>query len=70
MKGHVRNRSAQSGGSAGSGPFLKGEFKPGHVRNESVLSKISRLSVRSFGKPICIKYRFSIKIVLFVVFKC
>ena len=49
MKGHRRNRSNESGGGGGSGSFPAGTFIPGHNRSESVLSKISRLSVRTLG---------------------
>ena len=56
MKGHVRNQSAKIGDSGGSENFLPGRFKSGHSRNESILSKISRLSVLTLSKPICIGY--------------
>ena len=40
-KGHVRNRSSKGGGSGG--------FQPTHRRNQSVLSKISKLSIITLG---------------------
>ena len=49
MKGHVRQKSSKSGGSGGGGNFMNGSFKPGHKRNQSVLSKISKLSILTFG---------------------
>ena len=44
MKGHVRNRSTKGGGSGSSGQFV-----PTHKRNQSVLSKISKLSILTLG---------------------
>ena len=49
-KGHTRNKSNGSGIVGASGHFHPGSFKPGHNRSASVLSKISRLSVRTLGK--------------------
>ena len=49
MKGHVRNKSSKGGGSGGWGNLANGSFKPGHRRNQSVLSKISKLSILTFG---------------------
>ena len=49
-KGHTRNKSNGSSIVGGSGHFHPGAFKPGHNRSASVLSKISRLSVRTLGK--------------------
>ena len=48
-KGHTRNKSNGSGIVGTSGHFHPGAFKPGHNRSASVLSKISRLSVRTLG---------------------
>ena len=50
-KGHKRNKSNGSGIALASGHFHPGAFQPGHKRSVSVLSKISRLSVRTLGKP-------------------
>ena len=49
MKGHSRNKSNGSSGGGLSGRFHAGAFKPGHNRSESVLSRISRLSVHTLG---------------------
>ena len=48
-KGHTRNKSNGSSIVGASGHFHPGAFKPGHNRSASVLSKISRLSVRTLG---------------------
>ena len=54
MKGHVRNKSSKSGGSGGWGNLANGSFKPGHKRNQSVLSKISKMSILTFGNSLMI----------------
>ena len=56
MKGHVRNKSSKSGGSGGWGNLANGSFKPGHKRNQSVLSKISKLSILTFGNSFLILF--------------